>query len=83
MMSLISLLLVVLSAHSIQIQGHRGARASRPENTIPAFQYGLFAGADVLEMDLGVTKDNQLVIVHDQTLNPEIWLQKPYSSILK
>lgn len=43
-----------------------------PENTIPAFEYAIQAGADVLEMDVAVTKDNVLVISHDPHLNPEI-----------
>lgn len=53
-----------------EVHGHRGARWVRPENTLPAFQYALDEGVAVLEMDLGVTKDNVLVVYHDQTLNP-------------
>ncbi len=56
----------------IEVQGHRGARGLRPENTLPAFEYALEAGVDVLEMDLGVTKDGRLVIYHDQTINTTI-----------
>jgi glycerophosphoryl diester phosphodiesterase len=56
----------------ILVHGHRGARAMRPENTIPAFEYAIEAGADVLEMDVAVTKDNVLVISHDPHINPEI-----------
>ena len=56
----------------ILVHGHRGARALRPENTIPAFEYAIEAGADVLEMDVAVTKDNVLVISHDPHINPEI-----------
>ena len=52
--------------------GHRGARAMYPENTIPAFTYAIEAGADVLEMDVAVTKDNVLVISHDPHINPQI-----------
>ncbi len=44
----------------------------RPENTIPAFDYALRAGVDVLELDLGVSKDEKLVIYHDQRINPVI-----------
>jgi glycerophosphoryl diester phosphodiesterase len=36
----------------------RGARARRPENTLPAFQYALDQGVDVLELDVAVTKDD-------------------------
>ncbi len=57
---------------AIQIQGHRGARGVRPENTLPAFEYALKAGVDVLEFDLVVTKDDRLVVSHDAHLNPVI-----------
>jgi glycerophosphoryl diester phosphodiesterase len=60
------------AAPRILVHGHRGARAMYPENTIPAFEYAIKAGADVLEMDLAVTKDGVLVISHDPHLNPEI-----------
>src|SRR5262249_50555275 len=56
----------------ILVHGHRGARALRPENTIPAFEYAIAAGADVLDMDVAVTRDNVLVISHDPHINPEI-----------
>lgn len=58
----------------LEVQGHRGARALRPENSLPAFEYAMNQGVDVLEMDLAVTKDNKLVISHDPRLNPEICL---------
>ena len=53
------------AAAKIEVHGHRGARARLPENTLPAFEYALEAGADVLEMDLAVTSDKVLVISHD------------------
>ncbi|MFK8049661.1 MAG: glycerophosphodiester phosphodiesterase family protein [Halioglobus sp.] len=53
----------------IKVQGHRGARAERPENTLAAFQYALDVGVDVLELDLGVSKDDVLVISHDPIIN--------------
>lgn len=58
----------------IEVQGHRGARARYPENTLPAFEYALNLGVDVLELDLGVTKDDVVVVAHDSTLNPDICL---------
>jgi glycerophosphoryl diester phosphodiesterase len=42
---------------TILVHGHRGSRATRPENTIPAFEYTIHHGADVIELDLAVTKD--------------------------
>lgn len=47
---------------------HRGASAYAPENTLPAFRLAMDMGADFIEYDVQVTKDNQLVILHDQTL---------------
>src|SRR5215471_15991187 len=59
-------------AATIQVHGHRGARAMRPENTMPAFEYAIDLGVDAIEMDVAVTKDDVLVISHDPVLNPEI-----------
>ena len=53
----------------ILVHGHRGARARRPENTIPAFEYAIAQGVDALEMDMAVTKDNVIVISHDPILH--------------
>ncbi len=66
------LLMPIHAAPRILVHGHRGARAMYPENTIPAFQYAIGVGADVLEMDVAVTKDNVLVISHDPHINAEI-----------
>jgi glycerophosphoryl diester phosphodiesterase len=57
-------------APPFDIQGHRGARAVRPENTLPAFEYALANRAvSTLELDTGVTQDGQLVVIHDRTVN--------------
>ena len=65
-------LMTINAAPRILVHGHRGARAIYPENTIPAFGYAIKIGADYLEMDVAVTKDNVLVISHDPHINPEI-----------
>lgn len=54
--------------HTILVHAHRGGRAYRPENSIPSFEYGISVGADVLELDLAVTKDNVLVVSHSPFL---------------
>jgi glycerophosphoryl diester phosphodiesterase len=56
----------------ILVHGHRGARAMRPENTLPAFEYAIGAGVDVLELDMAVTKDNVIVVSHDPILEPPV-----------
>lgn len=58
------------AAPRIQVHGHRGARALRPENSLPAFRYAMAQGVDVLELDLAVTKDDVLVVSHDPHMNP-------------
>ena len=75
--------LLIMSAQAaprILVHGHRGARALRPENTIPAFQYAIDIGVDFLEMDVAVTKDNVLVISHDPHINKVI-CQGPHPGI--
>jgi glycerophosphoryl diester phosphodiesterase len=60
------------AAPRILVHGHRGARAARPENTLAGFQYAIDAGADFLELDVAVTRDNVPVVSHDPTPNAEI-----------
>lgn len=60
------------AAEKIEVQGHRGARAMRPENTMPAFEYAIAQGVDVLELDLGITKDGVVVVSHDSFLKAPI-----------
>ncbi|MFX1257439.1 MAG: glycerophosphodiester phosphodiesterase [Promethearchaeota archaeon] len=50
--------------------GHRGTRKKDfDENTTLAFEKALKYGADFIEFDIRKTKDNQLIILHDSTLN--------------
>ena len=65
---------VTFAAVPFDVEGHRGARAARPENTMSAFRYAVEVGADTLEMDLHATKDDVLVITHDPFLNPDLCL---------
>ena len=59
------------SAPAFDLQGHRGARGLRPENTLAGFEYALKLGVTTLELDCGVTKDGVVVVSHDRVLNPE------------
>jgi glycerophosphoryl diester phosphodiesterase len=56
----------------IQVHGHRGARARMPENTVPAFEYAMRIGVDVLELDMVVTRDNAVVVSHDPLLHAPV-----------
>ena len=69
---LLAALMPTSASAKILVHGHRGARAMRPENTIPAFEYAIQAGVDFLEMDVAVTKDDVLVVSHDPHINPTI-----------
>jgi glycerophosphoryl diester phosphodiesterase len=55
-----------------EIQGHRGARGLLPENTLPAFTRALEIGVDVLELDVGVTRDQVVVVSHDPCFNVDL-----------
>lgn len=44
----------------------------RPENTLPGFEYAISVGADALEMDVAVTRDDVVVVSHDPKLNRSI-----------
>lgn len=68
----LALLLACLHAQAFDLQGHRGARALAPENTLPAFALALGIGVTTIETDIAITADGVLVISHDPALNPDI-----------
>ncbi|HEY4637986.1 MAG TPA: glycerophosphodiester phosphodiesterase, partial [Burkholderiales bacterium] len=72
------------AAQAFDLQGHRGARGTAPENTLPGFAAALAVGVATLELDAGVTRDGVVVIHHDRRLNPDIargpdgrWIEAP------
>jgi len=60
----------------VLILGHRGYMAKYPENSILAFQKAIEAGADGVELDVWLTKDNRLIIMHDDTLERTAKIKK-------
>ena len=50
------------------IYGHRGARGEAPENTLASFEACLKAGVNRCELDLQLSKDGQLMVIHDASL---------------
>ncbi|MCY7009268.1 glycerophosphodiester phosphodiesterase [Fusobacterium simiae] len=48
---------------------HRGFSGKYPENTILAFQKAIEVGADGIELDVQLTKDGEIVIIHDETID--------------
>ncbi len=57
-----------LAARVLNI-AHQGGEDEFPSNTLYAFKRSVKAGADMLELDVGVTKDGKVVVSHDTTLN--------------
>lgn len=51
------------------VYGHRGARAYAPMNTLPSFQLAMEQGADGIELDVQLTADGELVVIHDFTVD--------------
>ena len=57
------------SKNNIYVAAHRGSCDKYPENTMPAFRAAVEAGVDQIELDVRVTRDNELVIIHDSTVD--------------
>ncbi len=57
-------------AQSMEIHAHRGA-GDQPENTMAAFRRAVQQGADTIELDLQITKDNYIVVTHDPHLRAD------------
>jgi glycerophosphoryl diester phosphodiesterase len=53
---------------AFDLQGHRGARGLRPENTLPSFEAAFDAGVSSVETDLHLTADGVVVLCHDPLL---------------
>ena len=49
--------------------GHRGYPALCPENTLASFEGAMQAGCDMIELDVTLTKDRKVVVIHDDTLD--------------
>lgn len=54
---------------TIGLCAHRGAMDTHPENTIAAFKAAVEAGAQMIELDVWLTKDKKMVVVHDATVD--------------
>jgi glycerophosphoryl diester phosphodiesterase len=56
------------------VQGHRGARGLKPENTIPAFLLAIDSGVTTIELDVVITKDKKVVVSHEPWMSAAICL---------
>lgn len=55
--------------HKIAIAAHRGDKNHVPENTIAAFRAAIDKGADMLELDVHMTADGEIIVMHDPTVD--------------
>jgi glycerophosphoryl diester phosphodiesterase len=53
----------------VWVVGHRGAMGYCPENTLVSFERGLELGADWIELDVHLSRDGALIVIHDETLD--------------
>ena len=51
------------------IYGHRGASGYAPENTLEAFQLSMDMGAEGFELDVHMSRDGELVVIHDESVD--------------
>jgi len=61
-----------LPAFGFDIEAHRGGRALFPENTLVSFSGALSMGVNTLELDMGITNDDVIVVSHERWLNPDL-----------
>ncbi|MDQ7026731.1 MAG: glycerophosphodiester phosphodiesterase family protein [Anaerolineae bacterium] len=57
---------------NFDVQGHRGTRGLKPENTLPSFETALDLGVTTLELDLHYTADDVVVISHNPAVGREL-----------
>ena len=56
-----------MNGNKVILAAHRGDRKNAPENTMPAFEKSLAFGADMIETDVRMTKDGELILMHDRS----------------
>lgn len=55
--------------NGVKLQAHKGVEYEYPENTMPSFEAAAKLGYEMIELDLGVTKDGKIVVLHNETIN--------------
>jgi glycerophosphoryl diester phosphodiesterase len=64
----------------LDIQGHRGARGLKPENTLPSFEAALDAGVTSIETDVHLTRDGVPILAHDAVVSERLFRPIPGGS---
>ncbi|KAF2080118.1 glycerophosphodiester phosphodiesterase family protein [Flavobacterium sharifuzzamanii] len=73
----------VIAKKTIEVQGHRGDRGNFPENSIPAFLSAVKKGADVVELDVVISKDQKVVVSHEPFMSSQYMLDSEGKTIVK
>jgi glycerophosphoryl diester phosphodiesterase len=63
------------------VVAHRGAAAAAPENTMQAFRLAVEMGADAIELDVHLSADGKLAVIHDETVDRTTDLTGPVASM--
>ncbi len=63
------------------LQGHRGARGLKPENTLPGFEAALDLGVSTIETDVHLTRDGVPLIVHDAVVSGRLFRRLPHAAV--
>jgi len=58
-----------VAAETFTVLGHRGAKGHAPENTLPSFFKAIELGATMAELDVHLSRDGELVVIHDATVD--------------
>src|SRR3954454_10841881 len=66
-----------LGAPPVEIIGHRGASFDAPENTVASFRLGYEQKADACELDVYLTKDGRIVVIHDKDTRRTAGVDRP------
>jgi glycerophosphoryl diester phosphodiesterase len=70
-----------MNTHPFDLQGHRGARGLKPENTLLSFEVAIDVGVTSIETDLHLTRDGIPVLVHDPMIETSfpnsVWERRP------
>jgi glycerophosphoryl diester phosphodiesterase len=59
----------IKNKYPVRVIAHRGASGQAPENTLAAFQKAIDLGANYVELDVHLSKDGEVIVIHDATLN--------------
>ena len=51
------------------VVGHRGAPNKAPENTLASFEAAIAIGVDAIELDVHLSRDGHLIVIHDAALD--------------